>query len=68
MVYWFNTRTRQVESDEDRSRDDEVMGPYATRDEAEHAFEIARRKTEEWDAREQAWDEDGLRSPGDTQD
>lgn len=68
MVYWFNTRTRQVETDEDRSRDEEVMGPYDTREEAAEAFEIARRRTEEWDSAEKAWEEEGRRTPGDTQD
>jgi hypothetical protein len=57
MAYWYNVETRRVETDEDRSQGDHVMGPYATEAEAARALEIAREKTEKWDAEDRAWDE-----------
>lgn len=33
----------------------ERLGPYKTEDEASHAFEIARKRNEEWDASEREW-------------
>lgn len=46
--YWYNTETHTVE--EGRQSDwSRLMGPYATREEAEHALERARERTERWD-------------------
>ena len=46
--YWYNTETHSVE--EGRQSDwSKLMGPYATREEAEHALERARQRTESWD-------------------
>ena len=46
--FWFNTETHEVE--EGRQSDwTKLMGPYATRDEATHALEKARTRTEDWD-------------------
>lgn len=61
MQYWFNTKTGQVESDtdEDRARSADLLGPYESRDEAARALEIAREKTEKWDEAEREddnWD------------
>ncbi|TQL03880.1 SPOR domain-containing protein [Cellulomonas sp. SLBN-39] len=53
--YWFNTRTHEVEAGR-RSDWSQVMGPYATREEAERALETARRRTERWDAQDAADD------------
>lgn len=51
--YFYNTRTHQVE--EGRSSDwSQLMGPYATREEAEHALERARARNEAWDAQDEA--------------
>lgn len=49
--YWYNTRTHQVEEGK-RSQWADLMGPYATREEAEHALDRARRRTEAWEAEE----------------
>ena len=47
--YWYNTQTRQVE--EGRQSDwAHLMGPYGSREEAQHALEKARARTEAWDA------------------
>ena len=46
--FWFNIETHEVE--EGRQSDwTKLMGPYATRDEATHALEKARTRTEDWD-------------------
>jgi hypothetical protein len=57
MPYWYNVTTRQVEDDANRSRDDEVMGPYATKDEAANALTHARENTERWDEQDRRWNE-----------
>lgn len=49
MAYWFNITTGQVESDDNRSQNADVMGPYETEAEAASALATARAKTEEWD-------------------
>jgi hypothetical protein len=60
MPYWYNVATGQVEEDVNRSRDDDVMGPYATKEEAANALSHARENTERWDAEDRKWnDADG---------
>ncbi|WP_147066623.1 methionine aminopeptidase [Knoellia locipacati] len=56
MAYWYNIATKQVETDENRSRNDDVMGPYDTEAEASNAIASAHAKTEQWDAEERAWE------------
>jgi hypothetical protein len=55
MPYWFNVDTGQVETDDDRSQDATVMGPYATRDAAANALQHARENTERWDREDKEW-------------
>lgn len=57
MAYWFNVDSGKVETDETRSRGEDVMGPYETEEEAARALEIAREKTERWDEEDRAWEE-----------
>lgn len=64
MQYWYNIETGKVETDETRSRNDEVMGPYASEDEAASALESARAKTEKWDEEDREWEERGSGSDG----
>lgn len=52
MQYWYNVSTGQVEADEETSRKDDLMGPYPTREAAEHALQTARERTEKWDEEE----------------
>ena len=59
MPYWYNIATKQVETDENRSSSDDVMGPYETEDEARNALASARENTEQWDAEDRAWDGKG---------
>ncbi len=59
MPYWYNVDTGQVETDDTRSQDANVLGPYATEEGASHALQTAREKTEQWDAEDREWDERG---------
>lgn len=49
MAYWYNVDSKQVESDDNRSQNAEVMGPYETEAEAAAALATARANTEAWD-------------------
>lgn len=49
--YYYNTRTHEVEEGR-RSDWSEVMGPYATREDAAHALERARARNDTWDAQD----------------
>ncbi|MBM6403661.1 methionine aminopeptidase [Phycicoccus sp. CSK15P-2] len=64
MPYWYNVDTGQVETDETRSQDADVLGPYETEEAASRALTTAREKTERWDAEEREWDERGTSSGG----
>lgn len=49
MKYWYNIATRQVERDDETSRKDNLMGPYATAEAAANALETAAARTQAWD-------------------
>jgi hypothetical protein len=49
--WWFCLKHKTVERDPG-CPGRERLGPYPTREEAEHALETARRRTEEWDAQD----------------
>jgi hypothetical protein len=57
MAYWFNVDTRQVETDDNKSQGDHLMGPYDTQDAASRALESARERSDQWDAEDRAWEE-----------
>ena len=57
MPFWFNIQTQQVESDENRGADADVLGPYDTMEEAGNALQHARENTDKWDAEDRAWDD-----------
>lgn len=52
--YWFNTYTREVEHPAS-SDYRKLIGPYATRAEAEQALQAAERRNEAWDESDQQW-------------
>lgn len=56
--YYFNTRTRSVEQLEDKGQSKDLLGPYATRAEAEAALSTAAARTEDWDREDRAWRDD----------
>jgi hypothetical protein len=53
--FWFNTATGQVETDEVRSQSKDLMGPYATYEEAARALTSAHERTEKWDEEDRRW-------------
>ncbi|WP_402464682.1 SPOR domain-containing protein [Isoptericola aurantiacus] len=53
--YWYNTETGQVEEGVQRSSWTHVLGPYPTRDAAEHALEQASRRNEAWEDDDADW-------------
>ena len=61
MSFWYNVDTGQVETDENRSRGEQVLGPYATEAEARAALDTAHKKTEQWDAEDRDWNQRGRR-------
>ena len=63
MAYWYNVSTGRVETGKKRSRDADVLGPYPTREAAEHALETARKRTEANDAADAAWNDDEPKRP-----
>ena len=56
--FWFNPTTGEVEEGAQSPWTDR-MGPYATREEAEHALETAADRSEAWDEADRRWREGG---------
>jgi hypothetical protein len=55
--FFYNIRTEQVEELARKGQSKELMGPYPTREAAEHALEAARARTQSWDEQDRAWEE-----------
>ena len=53
--WWFDVRTGVVDEGH-RAPGRDLLGPYPTRAEAEQALDLARRRTEAWEAEERAED------------
>jgi hypothetical protein len=47
--WWFNTKTMQVEPGDTPTPGKHLLGPYATREEAERALEKVRERNREYD-------------------
>jgi hypothetical protein len=54
--FYYNLSTGAVEEGQ-QSPATEVMGPYATREEAEHALSIAAKRYEKWDQDDAEWED-----------
>lgn len=65
MPYWFNVDTGQVETDDSRSQDATVLGPYESQEAAANALQTAHENTERWDEEDREWDERGTRPAAD---
>jgi hypothetical protein len=48
--YWFCLAHHVVEDEATRCRSDQRLGPYSSYDEATAALELARKRTEAWEA------------------
>lgn len=46
--FWYNVQTHQIEEDA-QSDWSQLIGPYETREEAEHALEKVKARNEAWD-------------------
>ncbi len=55
--FWFNVRTGTVETVYDKSQSKDLLGPYPTRADAEHALQRAARRSEDWDEQDRRWRE-----------
>lgn len=53
--YFFNLETGKVEKGK-VSAWDKRMGPYNTREEAQHALETAQARNREWDDADEKWE------------
>jgi hypothetical protein len=49
--WWYCLKHKTVEPEAGCPAKDR-LGPYASREDAEHALDIARRRNEEWDAQD----------------
>lgn len=58
MAYWYNVNTGAVEQGEETNPKSDMLGPYATEDEARQALESARKRTEQWDAEDRKFEGD----------
>jgi len=65
VSYWYNVSTGQVETDENRSRGVDVMGPYSSEAEAAKALDSARARTDKWDDEDREWESKGSSGHGD---
>ncbi len=55
--FWFNTYTHEVEEGA-QSDYRKLLGPYATREEAQNALKLAAERTKKWDEEDRAYRED----------
>jgi hypothetical protein len=55
--FWVNLTSGEVEEGRQSSTVDR-MGPYATREAAQHAFDTAARRTQQWDEDDRRWNDD----------
>jgi hypothetical protein len=58
MAYWYNVKTAQVETDENRGPAADVLGPYETRQAAEAALATSKQRNDAQDASDAAWNGD----------
>ncbi|HET7305238.1 MAG TPA: methionine aminopeptidase [Segeticoccus sp.] len=57
MAYWYNVERGRVEDDSNKSKGEDLLGPFATRAEAEGALQHAADNTERWDEEDRRWRE-----------
>ncbi len=50
--WWFCTRHNTVETSDTSCPGKDLLGPYATREEAARALEKVKERNEEWDAQD----------------
>lgn len=55
--FWYDLNTRSVITDDNKTKATDRLGPYATREEAEHALERVEERNKAWDE-DDDWGED----------
>jgi len=68
MAYWFNVDTGAVETDDTRSQNANVLGPYDTEEAASRALQTARERSEQWDREDKEWEEGSSWDPESQED
>lgn len=68
MQYWYNVDSGQVETDETKSAGAQVMGPYASQDEAANALRTAHERSQRWDDEDREWNARGAAPREGTED
>lgn len=58
MEFWYNLKTREVEVGP-QSDYSQLMGPYASREDAQRALQTAAENTQRWDESEREYRQDG---------
>jgi hypothetical protein len=57
MAFYWCTDHHAVEGEDDGCRDEVRLGPYPTREAAEHALQSVRERNERLDAEDEAWEQ-----------
>ncbi|NKE08899.1 MULTISPECIES: SPOR domain-containing protein [Kocuria] len=57
MEFWYNLKTREVEVGP-QSDYSQLMGPYASREDAQRALQTAAENTKRWDDNEREYRQD----------
>ena len=52
MAFWYNVKTKQVETEENRSPASDILGPYSSHEAAAAAIATAAEHRHEQDAKE----------------
>lgn len=55
--FWYDLKTKSVVTDDNDTKAVDRLGPYATREEAEHALQLVEERNKAWDE-EDDWGED----------
>jgi hypothetical protein len=58
MSWWWSLTRKQAEDDDGPTVPQDRLGPYGSKEEAEHALEAARERTEAEDERDRKWRDD----------
>jgi hypothetical protein len=54
-AYYWCLKHNRVETGKDRDSQDKLLGPYATRAEAERALQTVAERNDRWDAEDRRW-------------
>lgn len=58
MAYWYNVKTRRVETDADRSGSKDLLGPFSSRQQAEQALATSEAHGRAADAADAVWNQE----------